>query len=250
MSGLLATVNPRRIKAAHRRRRKVASGQSVQRYYDPGIGRFLSVDPVTADANTGANFNRYKYASNNPYRFFDPDGRLDKERKDIERMDRRSILARSPGSAAQMATSARPLNAAKALSHYKAGSGTPLRVDFRSVNTSEVRPSDYKQVQGLIDGELNGARKIDDKLPFTTSGKDWALLGDITLRLQGTLKLDSSSYSFSGTLKSYDDVYNFNKSTHRGVIGEMLTRYGASQDGRPFSLEIRGVKQIEEAGSR
>ena len=46
-----------------------------QRYYDPGIGRFLSVDPVTANVNTGANFNRYWYANNNPYRFIDPDGR-------------------------------------------------------------------------------------------------------------------------------------------------------------------------------
>ncbi len=111
MSGALAVANPRRIKAAHRRRRKVASGPIVQRYYDPIIGRFLSVDPVTADGNTGANFNRYKYAANNPYRFTDPDGRLDKERKDIERVDRRSILAKSPGSAGQMATSARSASA-------------------------------------------------------------------------------------------------------------------------------------------
>jgi len=47
-----------------------------QRYYDPGIGRFLSVDPVTADSVTGANFNRYWYANNNPYKFTDPDGRI------------------------------------------------------------------------------------------------------------------------------------------------------------------------------
>lgn len=47
-----------------------------QRYYDPAIGRFLSVDPVTADSGTGANFNRYWYANNNPYRFTDPDGRF------------------------------------------------------------------------------------------------------------------------------------------------------------------------------
>ncbi len=51
-----------------------------QRYYDPTLGRFLSVDPVTANSNTGANFNRYKYASNNPYRFTDPDGRQDCEK--------------------------------------------------------------------------------------------------------------------------------------------------------------------------
>ncbi len=47
-----------------------------QRYYDPEIGRFLSVDPVTADSATGGNFNRYWYASSSPYRFTDPDGRL------------------------------------------------------------------------------------------------------------------------------------------------------------------------------
>jgi len=47
-----------------------------QRYYDPIVGRFLSVDPVTADAGSGGNFNRYWYANNNPYRFTDPDGRF------------------------------------------------------------------------------------------------------------------------------------------------------------------------------
>src|SRR5690606_14986562 len=46
-----------------------------QRYYDPFLGRFLSVDPVTADGSTGANFNRYWYANNNPLKFKDVDGR-------------------------------------------------------------------------------------------------------------------------------------------------------------------------------
>ena len=45
-----------------------------QRYYDPRVGRFWSVDPVTVDS-VGGNFNRYWYANNNPYRFTDPDGR-------------------------------------------------------------------------------------------------------------------------------------------------------------------------------
>jgi RHS repeat-associated protein len=46
-----------------------------QRYYDPVASRFLSIDPVTTDANTGAMFDRYMYANNNPYRYTDPDGR-------------------------------------------------------------------------------------------------------------------------------------------------------------------------------
>lgn len=47
-----------------------------QRYYDPGIGRFLSVDPVTPYEKPLTNFNRYVYALNNPYKFTDPDGRV------------------------------------------------------------------------------------------------------------------------------------------------------------------------------
>ena len=46
-----------------------------QRYYDQSVGRFLSVDPVTANSSNGVNFNRYGYANNNPYLYVDPDGR-------------------------------------------------------------------------------------------------------------------------------------------------------------------------------
>ena len=47
-----------------------------QRYYDPGIGRFLSIDPMASDTRSGWNFNRFSYASDNPIRFIDPDGRV------------------------------------------------------------------------------------------------------------------------------------------------------------------------------
>lgn len=55
-----------------------------QRYYDPDVGRFLSTDPVAAyDIPVGA-FNRFKYASGNPYRYVDPDGRYDCTRNNAQ----------------------------------------------------------------------------------------------------------------------------------------------------------------------
>ena len=46
------------------------------RYYDPEIGRFLSVDPVDVLQQGGRHFNRYAYAYNSPYQLKDPDGEL------------------------------------------------------------------------------------------------------------------------------------------------------------------------------
>jgi len=69
-----------------------------QRYYDPLIPRFLSVDPVTAYDDPIGMFNRYKYASNNPYRFTDPDGRTELP-VFMERLFPRGDMFRSAGEA-------------------------------------------------------------------------------------------------------------------------------------------------------
>nr|WP_245187912.1 RHS repeat-associated core domain-containing protein [Frateuria flava] len=45
-----------------------------QRYYDPEVGRFLSVDPVPVLAGEVATFNRFSYADNEPVGNFDPFG--------------------------------------------------------------------------------------------------------------------------------------------------------------------------------
>ncbi|WP_411850305.1 RHS repeat-associated core domain-containing protein [Stenotrophomonas sp. LGBM10] len=61
-----------------------------QRYMDPQLGVFLSVDPVTGYDQPVGQFNRYRYANGNPYRFTDPDGRqaaerfVEQHRKDME----------------------------------------------------------------------------------------------------------------------------------------------------------------------
>ncbi|WP_282269107.1 RHS repeat-associated core domain-containing protein [Stenotrophomonas sp. PS02298] len=74
-----------------------------QRYYDPQIGRFLSVDPVTAYSDPVDAFNRYWYANNNPYRFTDPDGRASKDElkpppPPVQNMDKITVTATRPSS--------------------------------------------------------------------------------------------------------------------------------------------------------
>jgi RHS repeat-associated protein len=47
----------------------------LARYFDPAVGRFLSVDPVTPAAGNLFNFNRYDYTNNSPINHVDPEGR-------------------------------------------------------------------------------------------------------------------------------------------------------------------------------
>lgn len=49
-----------------------------QRYMDPQLGAFLSVDPISALTVPLSSFSRYRYANSNPFRFLDPDGRCAK----------------------------------------------------------------------------------------------------------------------------------------------------------------------------
>ncbi len=208
MSGALAVANPRRIKAAHRRRRKVAVGPIVQRYYDPGIGRFLSRDPVAANASTGANFNRYWYANNNPYRFTDPDGRapLDKERKDFERIDRRSMTAHP-----SLAGSVRTVGGGAISSSGKAGSSA-------SSSTAKTGPAQSEQGKGWSGTSVfTGDKKVtftgvaalgsgikaekvtgpeNDKVSFVTPA--------LGLSASGTVNLGTVRYDWGGQSSAFD----------------------------------------------
>jgi RHS repeat-associated protein len=44
------------------------------RYYDPGIGRFISPDTFVQDPANPQSFNRYSYCLNNPLKYTDPTG--------------------------------------------------------------------------------------------------------------------------------------------------------------------------------
>jgi hypothetical protein len=144
----------------------------------------------------------------------------------------------------------RKLDRNSALEHFTEGTGTPTRISFGDVNTNNVRADEFKQVQDdLKKGCSDRSTAIDARLSFATTGEEAYYLGSITLRLQGTLSVSQNcNWSFSGNLRSFDDVYDFNASTHRGIIGELLTWWGRQQTGRPYDIQIRGEKTIAQTG--
>ena len=100
---------------------------------------------------------------------------------------------------------------------------------------------------------LNAVISIADSKPYTTSGAIFAVLGDVTLKLNGLLYTSCDcSWNFAGTLTVADDYYNFNPSTHRSWGAEAATtlgRLGGKVCGAtPYTIKINGGQPINEGG--
>jgi len=54
------------------------------RYYDPVIGRFITVDPAKGKPGNPQSWNRYVYCLNNPYKYVDPNGRFETSLTDFD----------------------------------------------------------------------------------------------------------------------------------------------------------------------
>ncbi len=148
-------------------------------------------------------------------------------------------------------------HAQEALAHYKSGKGTPLRMSFNDIDTSDVNPEDFRAVKDELKKGCRRRsvpikwRNKNDNFPFSTSGDQGRFLGNISLKLEGNLEIyPDGTYEFDGAIRSFDDYHDFNKSNHRGRVAELLTKMGSNIPGKPFWIEIRGSKPMKKKGKR
>ena len=196
-----------------------------RRDYLPALGRWMTRDPI-GEADSG---NLYLFCGNNA----------------VSRYDYLGMIT-----------------AAEAFEHYRKGPDdaqdrtmrTPLYQPFGEIDTSSVRARDFPQVKSILESCRAGSHRIvwrnsRDNLAFSTKGKLAFVLGDISLKLEGVLDVkEGGDWTFSGTLKSFDDLYDFNRA-NRGLVGEGLTAGGRSVNGKNFWIEIRGAKQMSDSGN-
>ncbi|EJC3540695.1 lipid II-degrading bacteriocin colicin M, partial [Escherichia coli] len=118
----------------------------------------------------------------------------------------------------------------------------------------KISPMKINQIKDIIKSGVVGTFPVSTK--FTHATGDYnvitgAYLGNITLKTEGTLTISANgSWTYNGVVRSYDDKYDFNASTHRGIIGESLTRLGAMFSGKEYQILLPGEIHIKESGKR
>ncbi|WP_426107513.1 RHS repeat-associated core domain-containing protein [Massilia sp. TSP1-1-2] len=120
-----------------------------QRYYDPVAGRFLSIDPVTTDAENGSSFNRYAYANNSPYKYVDPDGR---EPTPIG--ERESMLKLQAAAAAAETRPALSYMHSESVLKNSSGSYSSLKKESTEKIVSSLKPGAKEPLRVAADGKI------------------------------------------------------------------------------------------------
>lgn len=137
------------------------------RYYDPVVGRFLSVDPVGPSAGNAFNFNRFSYANNNPIINDDPTGECtgshiqDSVGNCADSGTSTVSSGPSSGGVKQIATGVSK-SIINGLTHASAAMG-----DSEAQNTPDLKPSNDAQATG----ELIGSAAIGVAGSLVTDGE-------------------------------------------------------------------------------
>lgn len=155
-------------------------------------------------------------------------------------------LKRVPGEAEPMGSS----DFLEGYLHYLGRSRRLRRVDFKDVDTSDVKVISFPEVAMELRKPARDATiSIDGRRGWNAKrlSQNW-LIGGVILGLRGELKIRKDCrWTFEGDLEAGDDRYDFNKG-NRGFVAETLTAIGRNSPGKIYYTQIRGAKPIREEG--
>ena len=210
-----------------------------QRYYDPQVGLFLSVDPVTAYSNPVGQFNRYWYASNNPYKFKDPDGRAVETVWDVANVAMgvvsfgKNVAIGNYGGAAVDAVGIVVDSIATAVPVVPGGAGTAIKAARLAENVAQGAKAEAK-VAAEMGAEVAGKRVT---LEASTGQRSVA---DIVTTNKGVVEVKSGGAQLSPGQKAVRaDIEAGRPVTPRGANAE---KAGLTPN-QPTSMKCYDVKR-------
>lgn len=146
----------------------------------------------------------------------------------------------------------------KAMAHYLQGHGEALSVPLNQIGLN-LRPDQVKidQVNQLDQYTKNpnfvGTKHIVvDKFGHNTADDNAIAalyLGNISLKLEGDMtRHQDGTWNFQGEAHAWSDTYDFNSSTHRGMMQELFTRTVNLLPGTPYEISMPGSVPISWEG--
>src|SRR5690606_12770128 len=186
------------------------------RYYDPEIGRFLSVDPVGFVESNPMSFNRYAYVNNNPYKYVDPDG-------EFLNFAAKFVLDVGVNMAFNYVTTGE-LNVGGALKESAIGILNPAKTVAK-----------MGKLAGAI-GDMRQARKALDNAPCPLS-----------CFVAGTTVLTERGYAPIETLKEADLVWAHDPETGETALKPIVRTYVNTKDSVwNLAIEKDGVRYLHQ----
>lgn len=131
---------------------------------------FASVDPVTADPETGSYFNRYAYANNAPFSWIDPDGR--RGLHPYPQCESAPVLPTGGPPIAVLPTESGIVTAPFGLRRHPLTGLTTLHngTDFRARQEAQVRSTQNGQVRAITSGGTGGNQILVENHDGSLSG--------------------------------------------------------------------------------
>lgn len=140
----------------------------------------------------------------------------------------------------------------EARDYWRHGDRRPIRVptsavDFHNFRVSSV-PNGIRVMKLLEkDGTTDsGWKSHKDDVAFETTRSDYPTLGDITLKVEGKLSRTGDEFRFSGTIKAFDDPYDFNSDWSRPARN--IITVGARVDhgpGTAYDIQFEGAVDVD-----
>lgn len=157
-----------------------------------------------------------------------------------------------PYPAANRTLSGSGLTALHALTHAIFGNGEAMSFPIERTGIS-VDLCNKKSFMDAVRDAPFGSSRIDQRFShdtFENAFTTGATLGHVTLRLQGDLhKAESGGWILNdGTLRAFNDVYDADRSNHRGGVAEVGTALLQTLIQRPFPILIPGELSVTASG--
>lgn len=134
-----------------------------------------------------------------------------------------------------------------ALAHFLNGNGAPMWTDINNIGL-DIQLSELPALSNAMQAASEGVTAVSfDKVPYNTESDSYltaAWLGNITLKVEGSIIKSGDSVVFDGVARAYNDVYDANPASFRSDLAEnattVLRAIEALSPAQPYEIQIVG----------